>query len=100
MMRIALLLMAALLSGCVSAGTNYDPAVAMSLSIGTPEAEVIRRLGQPNNVTILPDGSRQLLWMHSSGNALGQGRSRAVILRFDQQGRYTGMVSSTQTQIN
>ena len=99
-MRLLLLLATVIVSGCVSVGTNYDPAVAMSLQVGTPEAEVIRRLGQPNNVTVLADGTRQLLWMHSSGNALGQGRSRAVVLRFDAQGRYTGMVSSTQTQIN
>src|SRR5688500_15313373 len=99
-MRKILLLAAALLMGCASAGTNYDPAVVQTLSVGMPEAEVVRRLGQPNNITILPDGTRQLLWMHATGNALGQGRSKAVILRFDQQGRYTGLVSSSQTRIN
>ena len=99
-MRIPAILGAVLLSGCVSMGTNYDPAVAHSLPIGLSEAEVIHRLGQPNNVTILTDGSRQLLWLHSAGNALGQAKARSVILRFDQQRRYTGIVSSTQTQIN
>jgi hypothetical protein len=99
-MRVAVLIAAALLGGCVSVGTNYDPAVAMTLPVGTPQAEVIRRLGQPNNITMLADGSRNLLWMHSTGNALGQGRARAVILHFDREGRYTGMVSSTQTRVN
>jgi hypothetical protein len=99
-MRIAILIAATALSGCVSVGTNYDPAVAMSLPIGTSEAQVVRQLGQPNNITVLADGTRNLLWMHSTGNALGQGRSRAVILHFDAHGRYTGMVSSTQTKIN
>lgn len=88
------------LAGCVSMGTNYDPAVAQGLPIGTSEAEAIRALGQPNNVTVLADGSRNLMWLHSTGNALGQGRARSVILHFDQQGRYTGMVSSNQTRIN
>ena len=81
-------------------GTNYDPAIAQSLPIGISEGEVIQRLGQPNNITVLADGSRQLLWLHSTGNALGQAKARSVILRFDQQRRYTGMVSSTQTRIN
>ena len=99
-MRIALLLAAVALSSCVSMGTNYDPAVAQSLPVGVSEAEVIQRLGQPNNVTILQDGSRQLLWLHSRGTAFGTAKARSVILRFDPQGRYTGMVSSTQTQIN
>ena len=99
-MRVAFLVAALLLSGCVSVGTNYDPAVAMSLPIGMSEAEVIQRLGEPNNITVLADGTRNLLWMHSTGNALGQGRAKAVILHFDTQGHYTGMVSSTQTRVN
>lgn len=88
------------LAGCVSMGTNYDPAVAQSLPIGTSEAEAVRLLGQPNNITVLGDGTRNLMWLHSTGNALGQAKARSVILHFDQQGRYTGMVSSNQTQIN
>jgi hypothetical protein len=99
-MKIEVFLAAVLLSGCVSVGTNYDPTVAMSLPVGMSEAEVIQRMGQPNNVTVLADGTRNLLWQHSTGNALGQGRARSVILHFDEQGRYTGVVSSTQTQIN
>jgi hypothetical protein len=99
-MKRVLLAAALALAGCVSAGTNYDPAAVSTLTLGMTEAQVIQRLGQPNNVTVLADGTRNLLWMHSTGNALGQGRARAVILRFDQQGRYTGMVSSTQTRIN
>jgi hypothetical protein len=99
-MRIAIAFAAILLSGCVSVGTNYDPAVAISLPVGIPEAEVIRQLGQPNNITVLADGTRNLLWMHSTGNAFGHGAARAIILHFDQQGRYTGMVSSTQTEVN
>jgi hypothetical protein len=88
------------LSGCVSMGTNYDPVVAQSLPIGTSETEAIQRLGQPNNVTVLADGTRNLMWLHSTGNALGQAKARSVILHFDREGRYTGMVSSNQTQIN
>lgn len=99
-MRISILLAAALLGGCVSMGTNYDPVVAQNLPVGTSEAEAIQRLGQPNNITVLTDGTRNLMWLHSTGNALGQAKARSVILHFDQQGRYTGMVSSTQTQLN
>jgi hypothetical protein len=99
-MKKVILIAAALLCGCVSAGTNYDPAVAMALPTGISKAEAIQKLGQPNNITVLADGTSNLLWMHSSGNALGQGRARAVILHFDAQGHYTGIVSSTQTQIN
>lgn len=99
-MRFLIVVAALALSACMSMGTNYDPAVAQSLPIGMSEAEVVSRLGQPNNVTVLPDGTRNLMWLHSAGNALGQGRARSIILRFDQQGRYAGMVSSTQTRIN
>ena len=99
-MRISILLAAALLGGCVSMGTNYDPVVAQNLPVGTSETEAIQRLGQPNNITVLTDGTRNLMWLHSTGNALGQAKARSVILHFDQQGRYTGMVSSTQTQLN
>lgn len=99
-MRWKIALTALALSGCVSMGTNYDPAVAQSLPIGMSEAEVIQRLGQPNNITVTADGTRQLLWMYSTGTALGTGKARSVILKFDSNGRYTGMVSSTQTRIN
>lgn len=95
-MRWTIAFAALALSGCVSMGTDYDPAVAQSLPVGTSQAEAIRLLGQPNNVTTLTDGSRNLMWLHSTGNALGQGRARSVILHFDAQGRYTGMVSSNQ----
>lgn len=99
-MKSLVMCVALLLSACVSVGTNYDPAVAMSLPIGMSEAEVIQRLGQPNNITVLADGTRNLLWLHSTGNALGQARAKSVILHFDAQGRYTGVVSSTQTRVN
>ena len=99
-MRFMIGLAVLALAGCVSMGPNYDPAVAQSLPVGTSEAEAIRLLGQPNNVTVLTDGTRNLMWLHSTGNALGQGKARSVILHFDQEGRYTGMVSSSQTRIN
>jgi hypothetical protein len=98
-MRLTLLLAAAALSGCVSMGTNYDPAVAQSLPVGISQSEVVQRLGEPNNITVLPDGTRNLMWLHSTGTAWGTAKARSVILRFDQQGRYTGMVSASQTQM-
>ena len=37
--------------GCVSMGTNYDPVAVSQIAPGTPMAEVIALLGEPNSRT-------------------------------------------------
>ena len=36
-------------SGCMSMGTNFDPAAVAQLQPGMTRDEVIRRLGKPNS---------------------------------------------------
>jgi hypothetical protein len=98
-LRCALALAAAPVSGCVSMGPDYDPAVVEQLQPGTSKAEVIARLGRPTTVATLPDGGQQLMWVHSRGTALGTARSRAVMLKFGPDGKYVGLVSQAETNI-
>ncbi|MDP3403106.1 MAG: hypothetical protein Q8S03_00370 [Brevundimonas sp.] len=87
-------------SGCVSMGTNYDPVAVSQIAPGTPMAEVIARLGEPNSRTTLPDGGTHLMWLHSTGTAWGTADSRAAVLSFDRQGRFVQVVTTNQTRIN
>lgn len=87
-------------SGCVSMGTNYDPAAVAQIAPGTPMAEVIARLGEPNSRTTLPDGGSHLMWLHSTGTAWGTAESRAAVLSFDRQGKFVQVVTTNQTRIN
>lgn len=77
-----------LLAGCVSMGTNYDPAAIDRLQVGMTKAQVIQMLGQPNQVVTNSDGSSRLIWVHSTGSMLGA-KSRAVGLPFGSDGRLT-----------
>lgn len=86
-------------SGCVSMGANYDPAIVSSIQPGTSQAEVIAKLGKPTSITTLADGTRQLMWVHSTGNALGQGSARSAMLLFDQDGKFVRVMSTNQTNI-
>jgi hypothetical protein len=88
-MRKHLLVFAAFaLAGCVSMGTNYDPAAVERLRIGMTKAEVIQMLGRPNQVITNSDGSERLVWVHSTGSMLGA-NARSVGLPFDPEGRLT-----------
>ena len=79
---------AALLAGCVSMGTNYDPAAVDRLQVGMTKAEVIRMLGQPNQVITLAGGGQKLIWVHSTGSMFGA-NARSVGLPFGPDGRLT-----------
>ncbi|MEQ1726099.1 MAG: outer membrane protein assembly factor BamE [Sphingopyxis sp.] len=88
-MRKNLVIAAALLlAGCVSMGTNYDVAAVDRLQIGMTKAEVIRLLGQPNQVVTNADGSERLVWVHSTASMLGA-NARTVGLPFGPDGRLT-----------
>ena len=84
---------------CVSMGTNYDAAALDQITPGTPMAEVIARLGQPNNRTTLPDGQTQLLWLHSTGTAWGSADARSAALLFDSQGKFVRIITTSQTSM-
>jgi hypothetical protein len=101
MMKLICPIMTALaLAGCVSIGTNYDEAAVDRLVKGMSRSDVVAVLGKPNNITRQGNGSSIALWMHSTGNALGQGRSRMLMLGFDADGKYTGIVSESQTELH
>lgn len=86
-------------SGCVSMGPNYDPAAVSSIQPGTSEAEVIASLGKPTSITTLGDGTRQLMWVHSKGTALGSASARSAMLLFDQSGKFVKVMSMNETNI-
>jgi hypothetical protein len=87
--RKQIVVVAALLStGCMSVGTNYDPAAVERLRVGMTEAEVIQMLGKPNQVIGNSDGSERLIWVHSTGSMFGA-NARSVGLPFGPDGRLT-----------
>ena len=88
-MRKQIVVLAALLTaGCMSVGTNYDPAAVERLRVGMSKAEVIQMLGRPNQVITNSDGSERLVWVHSTGSMFGA-NARSVGLPFGTDGRLT-----------
>ena len=77
---------ALMLAGCVSMGTNYDVAAVDHLKVGMSKVEVIRLLGQPNQVIETSNGGQRLIWVHSTGSMFGA-NARSVGLPFDEQGK-------------
>ncbi len=77
---------ALLLAGCVSMGTNYDPAAVDRLKVGMTKEQVIQMLGQPNQVVTLAGGGQKLIWVHSTGSMFGA-NARSVGLPFGADGR-------------
>lgn len=88
MKRILPMVGAALLAGCVSMGTNYDPAAVDRLRVGMTKAEVIGLLGQPNQIVTNSDGTERLVWVHSTGSMFGA-NARSVGLPFGPDGKLT-----------
>src|SRR3546814_14103254 len=65
--------------GCMSMGTNFDPAAVAQLQPGMTRDEVISRLGKPNSMAMLANGTQRL--MSSEERRVGKecvstGRSR------------------------
>lgn len=80
-------------------GPNYDPAVVDQLRPGMTKAEVIALLGKPTSTASLTSGEQQVMWVHSKGTMLGRADARAVMLQFDASGRYSRMLSQSETNI-
>jgi len=108
----AVLLTCALLAGCVSAGTKVDPNVVSSFQPGiTTIDQAEAKLGQPNAVNKLPDGSTIIVYAFTHAQASGSsyipivgplvGHSDAnsitAALTFDDAGKYVRS-STTTTQ--
>ncbi|MBA4087289.1 MAG: hypothetical protein C0491_05745 [Novosphingobium sp.] len=81
MMRIIPLVAALTLAGCISMGTNYDPAAVDQLQVGMTKAQVMQMLGQPNQVITLAGGGQKLIWIHSVGSMFGA-NARSLGLTF------------------
>ena len=97
---VLVIVLAVSMAGCASAGTDYDPAVVATLQPGMTQAEVIQRLGQPNNVTTLVGGRKVMVWVHSEVNGLtGRSSARSVSIVFGADGRMTEQVSESNTSI-
>jgi hypothetical protein len=84
---------AAFLAGCVSMGTNYDEAAVNRLQKGMSKAQVIKLLGQPNQIITTSDGGQRLLWVHSTGSMFGA-NARSVALPFSADDRLTDVPAS------
>lgn len=86
LMRMASIMLAIGLSGCVSMGTNYSEAAVDRLQPGMPKSAVIELLGKPSSVVSLSDGRQQLGWLYSQGSMFGA-KARSLTLPFGPDGR-------------
>lgn len=60
----------AMLGGCFSTGTKVEAAKVDQFKPGvTTYVEVVAALGQPNNVSTLPDGQKIATYMHITASA-------------------------------
>lgn len=89
-----------LTAGCATVGTNFDVATVQSLRPGMSEAQVVQVLGPPNTRVRMPDGSEMLGWTYAHANAFGSATGKGAMLKFGPDGRYIGMMSTTETRIN
>lgn len=68
--KFFLLLFCVVLAGCVSSGTNYDPANVAKIVKGvSTEADCVALLGQPTTRVNQSDGTVLLMWMHVKAHA-------------------------------
>ncbi|MDM7956026.1 outer membrane protein assembly factor BamE [Blastomonas sp.] len=88
-----------LLSGCVSMGTNFDPAAVGMVQAGMTESEVVGLLGKPNSRSRTADGKEVWVWLYSRGTALGSARSRLASILFDQHHRVIRVQNMTETEL-
>lgn len=87
------------LAGCATVGQDIDFAAVEAIPVGTTQADVVARLGQPTARTRLADGTMQLLWSYGSSKFLGSTVGKATVLGFDKDGRYTGVVTTSQSNV-
>lgn len=97
--RILAPAMALWVAGCVSIGTNYDPAQLSNLTPGMSEAQVIDRLGKPNARSFREDGTQIDVWSYSQGTAVGTGHARMAALLFDQKKRFVRVLSESESRL-
>ena len=85
-------------SGCMSMGTNFDPAAVAQLQPGMTRDEVIRRLGKPNSMAMLANGTQRLMWVHSKGSMFGA-QARSLLLEFTPDGKLIQTVGQGATNL-
>jgi hypothetical protein len=88
---------AAVLSSCVSIGTNYSESAAAGLQPGMTRAEVVHLLGRPNSVVRLSDGRQQLGWVYSQGSMFGA-KARSLNLPFGPDDRLLQVPGGAPTE--
>lgn len=106
---IAAGLLTLVLSGCVSVGTKVDPNVIAGFQPGiTTVGDAEAKLGKPNNVTRMPDGSTLIIYSFTHAQAsgssyipivgpfVGHSDANTVIasLTFDPSGKFLRYTSS------
>jgi outer membrane protein assembly factor BamE (lipoprotein component of BamABCDE complex) len=70
MKRIAILVLAVALAGCVSSGVEVKPEQTSDFRPGvTTRQQVVARLGNPTTTATLPDGSTMLVYAFSAAQA-------------------------------
>lgn len=100
-----------LIAGCVSSGTKVTQAQLTQLRVGeTTESQVIAAFGEPNSVSVAPDGTKTDVYMHIAAHATAasyvpivgifasgaKGTAETAVLRFDRRGTLIS-TSSTET---
>lgn len=83
---IAVSIAGLILSGCASAGTNYNQDALYGLQPGADIRSVVSALGRPNAEAVDEQGNTVLVWVHSTASVLGA-EVRSVRLSFDANGR-------------
>jgi uncharacterized protein YceK len=80
MLKIILsIILAAIISGCASAGTKFDWANARKVQAGMSQDEVVALMGKPYMVAAAGDGMQRWIWSHANG---WTGGARTATLTF------------------
>ena len=101
-MRYRLIALAVLAtSACATMGTKFDMTRVRQLEPGISTlADATKALGNPTNETYEADGSVIVLWMYSTGTALGTGKSEYVSILFERERRMVRLLQHGGTTLH
>ena len=74
--------LALILAGCASAGTDFNWANVGDLRVGNSEDQAIALLGSPNSESYDQAGNHVLVWSHANVSFLSGTETKWVALKF------------------
>ena len=81
------IMLTAILSACVSVGTEFDSSKLNQLKPGTSKIiDANQLLGSPNSISTEPDGSQVLVWTCAK-SSIGKLKKEKVTIIFDSSGK-------------